>query len=92
MGLVGRDVIAENSAAFDLLAVEPAHRTAQEAHRGRPLLVSQYLDVGQAGSKSYGYWLVGSNHYFTLILPSNIQMQKAGAGGGLPIVKPSARF
>ncbi|MGB5135630.1 MAG: condensation domain-containing protein [Prochlorococcaceae cyanobacterium] len=29
------------------MAVEPGHSTAQEAHCGRPLLVSQHLDVGQ---------------------------------------------
>ena len=47
MGLVGRAVVAEHPSALDPLAVEPGHSTAQEAHCCRPLLVSQYLDVGQ---------------------------------------------
>ena len=38
MGLVGRAVVAEHPAALDPLAVEPGHRSAQEAHRGRPFL------------------------------------------------------
>jgi len=40
VGLVGRPVVAQHPPALNALAVEPGHRTAQEAHRGRPLLVA----------------------------------------------------
>ncbi len=60
MGLVGRPVVAEYTAALVALgfrvavplAVEPGHHTAQEAHCGRSLLVSQHLDLGKAGASS----------------------------------------
>lgn len=55
MRLVDRAVVAEHPAAFDPLAVEPGHRTAQEPNRGRPLLVREDLDVRQADGVIHGH-------------------------------------
>ena len=45
-----RAVFAEHPSAFDALADEPGHHTAQNVHRGRPLLAGPHLRDGQAGS------------------------------------------
>ena len=62
LGAVSAAVVRQHPAARDALAVEPAHSSHQEAHRGGLLLIGQHLDVRQSDGviHSQGHILMAS--------------------------------
>ena len=106
MGLVGRPVVAEQPPALDPLTVEPGHRSAQEAHRGRPLLVGQHLDIRQAGGVIDGHmhllvasaggasfaWITGGPVPNTVEPGQLFDVDMDHVAGPLPLVAPHRRL